>query len=117
MNVNMAIDWNSGTASPSPERQAKTGGASAPRADDPATLKAHLKDQKAACDFEAMLLAPVLDSLQKTVSGSNDSTVGASDYCRMGTEALSQAIAARGGIGIAKIILQHLQTAKLQGKS
>jgi Rod binding domain-containing protein len=92
-------------------------GASAPRADDPAALKARLKDQKAARDFEAMLLAPVLDSLQKTVSGTKDSTVGASDYRQMGTEALSQAIAARGGIGIAKIILQHLQAAKLQGRS
>ncbi|MGA3092984.1 MAG: hypothetical protein ABSD75_30690 [Terriglobales bacterium] len=72
--------------------------------------KAVAKNQKAARDFEAMLLTPVFDALQKTFAGdSEDKTVGASDYRQMGSQALAQAIAARGGIGIAKLVFGHLQ--------
>jgi hypothetical protein len=39
---------------------------------DPAALKAALKNEKAARDFEAMLLTPVLDSLQKTFGGNSE---------------------------------------------
>lgn len=74
-----------------------------------------LKNGKAARDFEALLLTPVLDSLQKTFAGSDDKTVGASDYRHMATQALTQAISARGGIGIAKLILQNLQAPKVSG--
>jgi Rod binding domain-containing protein len=78
------------------------------------------KNEKAARDFEAVLLTPVLDALQKTFSSfgaSPDSkAVGASDYRQMGTEALAQSIAARGGIGIAQMILSHLQSPKVPGK-
>ena len=85
-------------------------------ANDPAAAKAVLKNQKAALDFEAMLLAPVLDSLQKTFAGTaGGSMVGASDYRQMATQALAQALSARGGIGIAPMILQHLQSAKVRG--
>lgn len=72
--------------------------------------KAVAKNEKAARDFEAMLLTPVFDALQKTFAGdSEDSkTVGAADYRQMGSQALAQAIAARGGIGIAKLVLGHL---------
>jgi len=74
------------------------------------------KNEKAARDFEAMLLTPVLDALQKTFSGSSeDKTTGASDYRQMGSQALAQAIAARGGIGIARLILRHLQPPKVSG--
>ncbi|MFZ0798284.1 MAG: hypothetical protein WCA13_06975 [Terriglobales bacterium] len=75
------------------------------------------KNEKAARDFEALLLAPVLDSLQKTFAGdSEDSkTPGASDYRQMGSQALAQAIAARGGIGIGRLILRHLQPPKVSG--
>ena len=77
---------------------------------DPAALKAVLKNEKAARDFEAMLLTPVLDSLQKTFAGNSEDAniTGASDYRQMATAALAQAIAARGGIGIAQLILRHL---------
>lgn len=78
--------------------------------------KAVLKNQKAARDFEALLLTPVLDSLQKTFSGdADDKTAGASDYRHMATEALTQAIAERGGIGIAQLILRHLDGPKVSG--
>jgi Rod binding domain-containing protein len=75
------------------------------------------KNQKAAQDFEAMLLTPVLESLQKTFGGDpeEDQTVGASDYRHMSTMALAQALAARGGIGIGRIVLQHLQQPKVSG--
>jgi Rod binding domain-containing protein len=87
-------------------------------AGNPPDAKAVLKNQKAACDFEAMLLAPVFDALQKTFAGDmdkDDKTPGASDYCQMGTQALAQAIAARGGIGIAQLILRHLEPPKVSG--
>jgi Rod binding domain-containing protein len=76
-----------------------------------------LKNEKAARDFEALLLTPVLDSLQKTFAGDSEDakTPGASDYRALGTQALAQAIAARGGIGIAKLILRHLQPPKVSG--
>jgi len=83
---------------------------------DPAALKASLKNEKAARDFEAMLLTPVLDALQKTFAGNEDAkTPGASDYRAMGSQALAQAIAARGGIGLAKLVLHHLQPPKVLG--
>jgi Rod binding domain-containing protein len=76
-----------------------------------------LKNEKAARDFEALLLTPVLDSLQKTFAGDSEDakTPGASDYRALGTQALAQAIAARGGIGIAQLILRHLQPPKVSG--
>ncbi|MGA8540232.1 MAG: rod-binding protein [Terriglobales bacterium] len=88
-----------------------------PPAANPPSAKTVLKNEKAALDFEAMLLAPVLDSLQKTFAGdSEDSkTPGASDYRHMATQALAQSMAARGGIGIAKLILRHWGTPKVSG--
>ena len=86
-------------------------------ATNPTAAKAVLKNEKAARDFEAMLLTPVFDALQKTFAGdSEDSkTPGASDYRQMGSQALGQAIAARGGIGIAQLVLRHLQPPKVSG--
>jgi len=74
------------------------------------------KGEKAARDFEAILLTSLLDSLQKTFSSVEDSTPGASDYRLMGTQALASAIAERGGIGIARLILGHLPAPKVPGK-
>ena len=94
----------------------------APPAANPAAAKSVLrndvlKNEKAARDFEALLLTPLLDSLQKTFAGdSEDSkTPGASDYRQMGSQALAQAIAARGGFGIAQLVLRHLQPPKVSG--
>ena len=89
-----------------------------PPAANPLTAKAILKNEKAARDFEAMLIGPVLDALQKTFAGdANDSkTPGASDYRQMGTQALAQAIAARGGLGIAQMVLRHLPPPKVSGQ-
>jgi len=84
---------------------------------NPPDARAVAKNEKAARDFEAMLLTPVFDSLQKTFSGDSEDakTPGASDYRAMGTQALAHAIADRGGIGIARLILRHLQPPKVSG--
>ena len=84
-------------------------------APNPAAARAPLKNEKAARDFEAMLLTPVLDSLQRTFAGDSDDakTPGADDYRLMATEALAQSLAARGGIGIARLILRHLPPPKV----
>ena len=99
MNVSLSASRNSVTAA------------------NPAAAKAVLKNEKAARDFEALLLTPVLDSLQKTFAGDpeDSKTPGASDYRQMGSQALAQAIAARGGIGIAQLVLRHLQPPKVSG--
>jgi Rod binding domain-containing protein len=76
------------------------------------------KNEKAARDFEALLLTPVLDALQKTFAGDSEDSKspGASDYRALGTQALAQSIADRGGIGIGKLILRHLQPPKVSGE-
>ncbi|MGA9356386.1 MAG: hypothetical protein WBV46_22050 [Terriglobales bacterium] len=79
----------------------------------PATGKA----EKAARDFESVLLTSVFDALQKSFSfDAADDTPGASDYRLMGTRAMAEAVSARGGIGIGRLILGHLQ-ARGPGKS
>ncbi|MGA7685065.1 MAG: hypothetical protein WCC32_13395 [Terriglobales bacterium] len=75
------------------------------------------RTEKAARDFESVLLTSVFDSLQKSFSfDAADDAPGASDYRLMGTRALAEAVAAQGGIGIARLILGHLQP-KSPGKS
>jgi Rod binding domain-containing protein len=74
------------------------------------------KAEKAARDFEAVLLGSLMDSLQKTFSGnSEDASAGTSDYGFMGAQALASALAARGGIGIAQLILSHWRQTKVPG--
>jgi len=80
---------------------------------DPPT-KLALKSEKAARDFESMLLASGFDSLQKTFAWDSESTtVGASTYRTMATKALADTVAAGGGIGIARLILRHLPVTKV----
>jgi Rod binding domain-containing protein len=72
------------------------------------------KAEKAAQDFEAVLLGSLLESLQKTFAGSSeDSLVGSSSYAQMGTQALASAMSAHGGIGIARLILQQWKQSKV----
>jgi len=101
MNVTLSADTNQRTISRAPSGK--------PSVDQDAA-----KNERAACEFEAMLLTPALAALQKTFSGDEDTKIpGASDYQAMGTQALGEAIAARGGIGIAKLILSHLGAPKV----
>ena len=74
------------------------------------------KSAKAAREFEASLIASLLASLEKTMgSVPGESEIpGADNYNYLGTKALSEAIAARGGFGIAQLITQYLP--KHEGK-
>ena len=75
------------------------------------------KGERAARDFEAILLTQLMDSLEKTFSCvAQDPTPGASDYRHMATQALASKIGEQGGIGIAQLILRHLPDAKVQAK-
>ncbi len=72
---------------------------------------ARMKAEKAACDFEAILLSSLLEKLQTTFAGTReDDPSGSGNYAVMGTQALASAMAARGGIGIARMLLQQWQT-------
>lgn len=68
---------------------------------------------KAAREFEAQLIASVLESMEKTFAALPGQNVvaGQDDYNYLGTQALASAIADGGGFGIAKMISEHLQTA------
>ena len=65
---------------------------------------------KAAQTFEAQLIGSLLESMEKTFATlpGESSMPGADDYNYLGTQALSQALAARGGFGIAAMITSHL---------
>ena len=75
-----------------------------------------VKAEKAAQDFEAVLLSSLLESLQKSFADTTgESSPGSDNYAAMGTQALASAISARGGIGIARMILQQWQQTKVPG--
>jgi Rod binding domain-containing protein len=74
------------------------------------------KTEKAAREFESVLLTSLLDALQKSFSfDAQDDTPGTADYRLMGTRAMAEAVSGGGGIGIARLILSHLHTPKGQG--
>jgi Rod binding domain-containing protein len=65
---------------------------------------------KAAREFEANLIGSLLESMEKTFAtlpGENP-IPGADDYNYIGTQALAEGLAARGGFGIAAMISRHL---------
>jgi Rod binding domain-containing protein len=63
---------------------------------------------KAAQEFESILLSSWLEKLQASFTGPNDGSDAAHDtLASMGTQAIASALAARGGIGMAKMLLQH----------
>ena len=65
---------------------------------------------KAAHEFEAQLIGSMLESLEKTFAAlpGENAMPGADDYNYLGTQALSGALAAKGGFGIAAMIARHL---------
>ncbi len=65
---------------------------------------------KAARDFEANLIGSLLESMEKTFATlPGESTLpGTDDYNYLGTQALAQGLADRGGFGIAAMISRHL---------
>lgn len=70
------------------------------------------KGAHASREFEASLIASLLQSAEKTFAAlpGKDSSAGSENYDYMATEALGSAIAARGGFGIADMISRYLAT-------
>jgi Rod binding domain-containing protein len=64
----------------------------------------------AAREFEALLIASLLESMEKTFASipGDPSSAGADNYNYLGTQALASGIAARGGFGIASLITRSL---------
>ncbi len=73
---------------------------------------------KAAQDFEAILLSGWMEKLQASFNGPNDGSDPAHEtLASMGTQAIASALAARGGIGVAKLLLQHLSNPVVRAES
>lgn len=70
------------------------------------------KLQKAAQEFEAILLQDWMEKMNHSFLGSDDSQDAAHDtISSLGTQAVCSALAARGGVGIARMIVRQLQPA------
>jgi Rod binding domain-containing protein len=66
---------------------------------------------KAAREFEAILLQSWLEKMNKSFAGENESQDAAHDtISSMGAQAVATALSERGGIGIASMLVQRLQT-------
>ena len=65
---------------------------------------------RAAREFEASLIASLLESLEKTFASvpGDPPLAGSDDYNYLGTLALASGVAARGGFGIAALIARSL---------
>ncbi|HXY78131.1 MAG TPA: hypothetical protein VEH47_04915 [Candidatus Acidoferrales bacterium] len=75
------------------------------------------RSAKAAREFEAHLIGSLLESLEKTfaaVPGEN-SLPGVDDYNYLGSQAIAQALADRGGFGVAAIITGYLRAHEGKG--
>jgi len=75
------------------------------------TTPAGRKLQKAAAEFESMLLSNLWKSMKNSFASSDDdSSDPAHDVLAdMGIQAMSSAVAKTGGLGLGKLILKHLQ--------
>jgi Rod binding domain-containing protein len=83
---------------------------SAPLSRPAAPPAAKVKADKAAQDFESVLLTSLLESLQKSFTGNaEDGSPGSDNYAAIGAQALASAMSAQGGIGIARMILRQWQ--------
>ena len=68
------------------------------------------KLRKSAREFEAILLQSWLEKMNQSFIGSSESQDAAHDtVSSLGTQAIASALAARGGIGIANMLLRQLQ--------
>jgi len=75
------------------------------------------KLKKSARAFEAILLQNWLEKMKESFVGSSESQDAAHDtVSSLGTQAIATALAARGGIGIANLLLRQLQPSKPGGQ-
>lgn len=72
------------------------------------------KGRRAAREFEAQLIATVLESFEKTFATlpGQEGLAGEDNYNYMGTQAMASALAKGGGFGIAQMITAHLEARK-----
>ena len=78
---------------------------------DPSRAGSEAKLRKSAQEFEAVLLNSLLQSMHDSFCNlpGDDSKKPSDDYSYMGTQALAPQLAARGGLGIARMIVKNLQ--------
>jgi len=71
---------------------------------------AHVRSIQASRQFEASLIASLLESAEKTYAAlpGQDSFAGSENYDYLATQALGSEIAAHGGFGIAALISHDL---------
>jgi Rod binding domain-containing protein len=69
------------------------------------------KLEKAAAEFESMLLSNLWKSMKSSFASSDDesSDPGHDVLADMGIQAMSSAVAKTGGLGLGKLILKHLE--------
>jgi Rod binding domain-containing protein len=72
---------------------------------------------KAAGEFEAHLIGSLLESMEKTFATlpGEDAMPGADNYNYLGTQALAEALTAKGGFGIATMISRYLPSHEGKG--
>ena len=80
------------------------------------TTPAGRKLQKAAAEFESILLSSLWKSMKSSfASEDDDSSDPAHDaLADMGIQAMSSAVAKTGGLGLGKLILKHLEPMLVQ---
>lgn len=66
---------------------------------------------KVAKEFEGILISSLLEEVQKGTLDPSDAGLGAGSGTlrSLGTQAVAQALAQRGGLGIARMIVHHFQ--------
>ena len=71
------------------------------------------KLEQSAREFESILLQSWLEKMNQSFVGASASQDPAHDtVSSLGSQAIASALAARGGIGIAAMLLRHLQASK-----
>jgi Rod binding domain-containing protein len=82
----------------------------APTTSTPAVDQHARKIAKAAHDFEAVLLNTLLGPLEKTFSSlpGKETDAVSDNYHSLGMQALASSLAAKGGVGIAAMIIKSL---------
>ena len=82
----------------------------APATSTPAVDQHARKIAKAAHDFEAVLLNTLLGPLEKTFSRlpGKETDAVSDNYHSLGMQALASSLAAKGGVGIAAMIIKSL---------
>ena len=80
------------------------------------SITASTKLRRAALDFEAILLGTWLQEIQESFSSApGEESAGAENYRSLGIEAVAGALAASGGIGIARMVLRQLESSHPSG--